>query len=314
MNIAFVWDWTPNIQQTLDWRDGLAAALKELGKRGNTVFVIVPGEEDTTLHHPYFDIAMTTDVVKLVKQIKPNVILHWGDFTRPHAEPLSKLGIPQAICFAGGECPHYTSPYFDHIFVESMVYRERLEEKSYDNVSIAFGTNTELYTPVEQPKVFDTVFPATFAAWKRHELYAQATEGLVSLAVGYMYENHEQECWQTCISHGVAVLPHVSAEALHRIYAASRVCVVPSMSSGGSQRTVLEAMAMNLPLIITDSDKFDYAYGLAFEAEPNSNSIRGFINAILDGQQETNTRDYVLKHWSEQKYADALEAGLEKIL
>lgn len=314
MVIAFLWDWNPELTQTLTWKDGLAAALRQLKQKGHNVFVIIPGDGDVTIKHEYFDIYQTADVVKFIKRLKPNVILHWADMTRPHAQPLRELGIPQAICFAGGEPISYNTPYFDHIFVESEVYKRKFEEEGY-SVSLAFGTNTSLFKPVAQPKLIDTIFPATFAAWKRHELFARATNGLRSVAVGYMYGDHEQECWQVCLANGVAVLPHVSAEALERLYAASRIVVVPSMSSGGSQRTVLEAMAMNIPLVITDSDKFDYARGHgAFEAEPNPESIRGYIDAILDGEHEVNTRDYILANWSENNYADELERGLGMIL
>lgn len=221
-----------------------------------------------------------------------------------------------AICFAGGEAVTYNTPYFDHIFVESEVYKTKLNEAGYDNVSIAFGTNTELFKPVSgQPKLYDTLFPGTFALWKRHQLYAQAVQGLRSLAVGYIYEDHEQECWQDCLKNGVMIMPHVSAETLRYLYAASHVVVVPSLSSGGSQRTVLEAMAMNIPLVVTDSDKFDYARGHGvWEADPTKESIRGIVDVLLDGEPEVDTRRYVLDNWSEFNYAEALEKGLKSIV
>lgn len=317
MRIAFVHDWDVNYQQELDWQDGLAAALHELEKRGHQVdrFVCTDGP-NSSIPNPLGKIYAMHDVVKEVSEIKPDVILHWADFTREHASPLAELGIPMATCFAGGEVDNYNTPLFDHIFVESKVYKEKLNEAGYSNVSIAFGTNTDLFVPITQNKQFDTIFPGTFAAWKRHDLYAHATMGLRSLAVGYIYDNHEQECWEECLKLGTTILPHVSAQVLKYLYAASRICVIPSLSSGGSQRTVLEAMAMNLPLIITDSDKYDYAHdsGKVFVAEPTVESIRGHINAILDGGYEVNTRDYVLEHWSHITYADALEEGLEAIL
>jgi glycosyltransferase involved in cell wall biosynthesis len=135
-----------------------------------------------------------------------------------------------------------------------------------------------------------------------------------ALAVGYMYEDHEQECWQECLRMGVTVLPHASAQVLHRLYAASKVCVITSMSSGGSQRTVLEAMAMNLPLVVTDSDKFDYLTDECFRVEPEAEAIRGAVKALLDGERTINTRQHVLDNWSHLVYADKLEAGLLALL
>lgn len=311
MKIAFLWDWEPLTYQTLTWEDGLAAALKELIKRGNEVAVILPGKEDMIVEHPYFNIAVSSDVVALIKELKPEVILHWADMTRPHAKKLIELNIPQAVCFAGGDPVSYNTDIFQHIFVESQVYEDEFKAKGYP-VSRAFGTNTDLFSPFPQAKLFDTIFPATFATWKRHHLYADATAGLRSLAVGYMYQDHEQECWQECVDKGITVSPHVSHEVLRYLYAASKVCVVPSLSMGGSQRTVLEAMAMDMPVIITDSNRFDFARGRVFEADPTAENMRQMINLALDS--EVNTREYVLNNWSHVQYADALEEGLKSIL
>jgi len=313
MKISFVWDWEPEYYQTLTWQDGLAAALKDLSNR-HTLQILTSGERNV-VNNPYFPIQVSDNIKRDVVLFEPDVILHWADMTRPHVFPLAELNIPMAICFAGGEVITDRTPYFQHIFVESEIYKKRLNDNGYDNVSIAFGTNTELFKPVpKQPKLYDTIFPATFAAWKRHDLYAKAVDGLNALACGYMYQTHEQECWQVCLDHNVQILPHVSAETLKYLYAASKVCVIPSKSEGGSQRTVLEAMAMNLPLIVTDSDKFDYANGHAFQADTTPESIRGYLDALLDGEHEVNTRDFVLEHWSEFNYAKAIEDGLMNIL
>lgn len=305
MRIAFVWDWEPDYYQAMTWRDGLWAALQELKTRGHDVQVFTCGE-----YKVVNDIVFTEDMLSAVNAFNPDVILHWADMTRPHAKKLIDLNVPQAICFAGGDAISYNTDIFHHIFVESQIYEDELRGKGY-SVSRAFGTNTSLFKLLEQPKAFDAIFPATFALWKRHSLYSEATRGLRALACGYMYEDHEQECWQDCVKAGVTVLPHVSAETLHWLYAASKVCVVPTMSMGGSQRTVLEAMAMNLPLVITDSDRFDFARGRAFEADPTAENIRQMIDLALDS--EVNTRDYILENWSEFTYADALEKELLRI-
>jgi len=312
MKISFVWDWEPFYPQTISWLDGLSAALKELRNRGHEVEILTCGEY-REVDNPYHLIKVVPDIKQEVVKYNPDVVLHFGDMTRPNAKPLRELGIPMAICFTGGEPNNYNTYEFKHIFVESEVYK-RAFEKLDCSVSIAFGTNTDLFTPVEQPKLFDTIFPATFAAWKRHDLYAQATRGLRSLAVGHMYSDHEQECWEECVRLGTTVLPYVSGETLRYLYAASKICVVTSMSSGGSQRTVLEAMAMNIPLIVTDSDKFDFTNNEVYRCDPDADEIRSYINAILeDDEHEVNTREYVLKYWSHIQYADALEKGLKEI-
>lgn len=315
MKIFFLWDWNSVDQYTIGWQDGLAAALKELIHRGHHILVVTCGETQHVIEHPYFPITVTKYPDVLCSEFAPDVVLMWGDMTRPNANPILKLGIPMAICFAGGNLFGDNVDYFDHIFVESEVYKETYLEHGHENVSVAFGTNTDLFKPMpEQVKQFDTIFPATFASWKRHELYSAATRGLRSLAVGHIQPNGiDESSWQTCLINGTTVLPHITADGLRYLYAASRICVVTSSSAGGSQRTVLEAMAMNIPLVITESDKFDFAKGLAYEAEPSIESVRGRIDALLDGEHDTNTREYILNNWSHIQYADALEKGLQKI-
>lgn len=311
MKIAFVHDWMVNYQQELDWQDGLSAALKELEKRGHEVGRYVQGHEETFIPNPMGMIRVTRDIPSAVKQQKPDVILCWADMTRQNAPKLATPGIPVAICFAGGNPFGENVDLFDHIFVESKVYLDQYLDRGYKNVSLAFGTNTDLFQPIKQTKIFDTIFPATFAAWKRHNLYAGATNGLKSLAVGYMYDDHEQECWQVCQNNGVAILPHVSAQVLKYLYAASRVCVIPSQSDGGSQRTVLEAMAMNIPVVTCDSDKFDFAGDLIAREKPDSELLRNAIYALLN--IEVNTRNYVLENYSHIQYANEIEKELKKL-
>jgi len=309
MRIAFVHDWPVEWEQEYSWRDGLAAALRELGKR-HELKVLVCAEEDIVIPHPYFPITATVDILGKVLQFTPDVILMWGDCTRPNAEPLSQLKKPMALCFAGGNPFGKTNKYFQHFFVESSVYLNRFHA-SGNSASLAFGTNTELFQPVEATKYFDAIFPATFADWKRHKIFAEATKGLNALAVGYMYMNHEQHCWQECQRAGNLVLPHVSHETLKRLYAASKTCVITSNSQGGSQRTVLEAMAMNIPVIVMeDSDKTtEYVReGGGVVVKPNPLAIKQAIHR--DMGKDWNTRDYILNKWSEFNYADNLEKVL----
>lgn len=309
MRIAFLHDWPIEWGQEYTWRDGLAAAIKILSQRHEVKFW-AQGKKQI-LPHPYFPIYVSDDIVAEVREFNPDKIIIWGDTTRPHAREFAPLNKPMALCFAGGHMDGDATNYIDHYFVESEVYKGRFEAQG-KSVSTAFGTNTELFKPIpEQQKIFDALFPATFALWKRHNLFAEATRDLKACAVGYIYETHEQECWQVCEKAGNLVLPHVSAEALRHLYAASKCVVIPSRSDGGSQRTVLEAMAMDIPVIATgDSDKTtEYVReGGGQIVGANAEEIR---QAILNAKP-INTRDYILSKWSEHKYAEALEQWLLK--
>ena len=271
--------------------------------------------QDYTLYHPYFPIKVSTNIKRDVALFKPDVILMWGDCTRPNAEPVRELGIPMALCFAGGSPEGETQRFFDHFFVESQSYKERFELLGC-SVSTAFGTNTELFTPLPaQQKIFDVCFPATYAGWKRHHIYAEATKDLRSVTAGYIISPDDSIIgWvqQT----GSLALPHVDPQVLRYLYAASKTCCITSLWTGGSQRTVLEAMAMNVPVIaMKDSDKtseYVYEAGQGLVVDPDPEKIH---QAILELREErVNTREFVLEKWSEYKYADALERGLKQLI
>ena len=310
MRVAFIHDWQPDFEQEYTWRDGLAAAIKILSER-HTLKFFTCGKTDFIIPHPYFPIHVSTDLLRDVSHFQPYVLIHWADCTRPNAERLASLGKPMALCFAGGATDSYTARFFDHFFVESEVYKERFIAAG-KSVSTAFGTNTHLFQPIKQAKIFDAIFPATFCEWKRHQLFAKATSTLKACAVGYIQPHgKESHCWTPCVDRGNLVLPHVSAEALHRLYAASKVCVIPSRSDGGSQRTVLEALAMNIPVVVCeDSDKtteyIRQSEGLIVPPDPVA-----IYQAICQSRDKTpNTRDYILKNWSEITYADAINSWI----
>lgn len=324
MRISVIHDWTPDLAQEMSWKDGLAAAIRILSQRYEVKFFTC-GTTEFVLPHEYFPIFVTPSgemMKRRVQEFNPDVILFWSDMTREHIPILKELGKPMAVCFAGGQ-PF--GPYwalFEHIFTESQSYLMAFQNRGFGaQVSTAFGTNTRLFDPAHpmargQFKIFDVCFPATYCDWKRHKLFADAVRGMSVVTAGYMYADHETYCWEAAQGAGALALPHVSAETLRAIYASSKTCVITSHSTGGSQRTVLEAMAMNVPLVVmADSDKtseyvIDAGEGVVVEPEPNA------IRAAIDEMKHrcVNTRDYVLAKWSEQHYADSIIQGLEKIV
>lgn len=312
MKIAVVHDWQPDFQQELDWNDGLANAIKILSEKYEVKFFCEG--TDIVLPHKLFPIHAVSNIPYKVQLFNPDVILVWADGTRPNIPALASLGKPIALAFSGGMSPDENMRLFNHIFVESNSYLEDFKKRGY-SVSTAFGTNEKLFSPYEQPKAFDVIFPATFALWKNHKLFAESVKGLRALAVGYIQPEHESECWKVCEENGVTVLPHVSAEVLKRLYASSRVCVITSESNGGSQRTVLEAMAMNIPLVVSNASEKTTEYvkeaGDGWIVEPNPADVREGIELALKTPVET--RSYILSKWTAQDYADSLEAGLKQI-
>lgn len=326
MRIAFIWDWNNDPIQCMTWKDGLSAAMRILSKKYE-VRMFTLGKHEGVMDHAYFpfymykgeDMKASADLEEAVRAFAPDVILHFADLTRPNARPLSLLGIPMALCFAGGDTAGVTGQYFDLIFIESEVYRARLEVRGHEVIT-AFGTNTELYTPIRLRKHFDVAFPATYCDWKRHRLFSDATEGFRAVAAGFMYDVQERDCYEYPQEHGVLTFPHISAEALKYLYAASKTCVITSRADGGSQRTVLEAMAMNVPVIVmSDSDKTsEYildaqreGYDVGAVVDPNQQDIHRAVDEWRE--RGSNAREYILKHWSHEVYADNLERGLKTL-
>lgn len=326
MRITFVHDWQPDLEQELTQRDGIFAALSELRKRGHDIDFITFSnvEHSYRVPHPLvgwirFCNQEKTDLYDRLVEFKPDVILMWADMTRPNAQICKNFGVPMAICFAGGNTMGPNWPLFDHIFVESTSYLNHFKNTGV-SASVAFGTNSSFFVPLpRQKKTFDVIFPATYCDWKRHHLLAEALrdENFRVVTAGYMYSNQEVEDYQVCQDAGFTVLPHVSASVLKSLYDASKICVIPSHWTGGSQRTALEAMSMNLPVIaMSDSDKtseFVNDSGFGMVVEPNPSEIRKAVKKLISQPVSDSIRSYVLNKWSEKHYADSLESGLEKI-
>lgn len=318
MRILVVHDWEPDPLQALTWKDGLAAAIRELSRRHVVNFITFTREQPFTLPHEYFPINFINPgehAVQVATSFEPDVVLHWADTTREHAEPLSKLGIPMALCFAGGATDNITTQFFDHFFVESLEYLDRFGAGGY-SVSQAFGTNTDLFKPTGQPKLFDVGFPATYCNWKRHDLFTEATKGLRAWCAGFKYGDHEQWCYEVPEKAGVLTLPHVGPEALQTLYNASRCVFIPSLPSGGSQRTVLEAMACNVPVVIVERSKgAEYVLeGGGHVVDPDDvEGIRQVLAEVVAGHG-VDTRGYIMSKWSHLRYADELEMGLKTLL
>jgi len=315
MRIAFLWDWDIVPEQAITWKDGLARAIQILSER-HSVRVFAVGA-DYVLPHEFFPIHVKEHgdgVMAGIIEYAPDVILHWGDMTRPHAKILSSLNIPMAICFAGGATDAENWYRFGHVFVENEEYRKKFDEQGV-SVSIAFGTNTKLYTPITAQKTLDAYFPATFADWKRHNLFTESTRGLRTMCAGYMYPVSERYCWEDTMNAGVLVTSHISAEANRMLMAQTRCVLVTSKNVGGSQRTVLEALAMNTPVIVmSDNIKCaEYLRSVGCEdwiVEPDAKQIRQKIEEI----QPCDTRTRLIGLWDEYAYANELERELLAIL
>lgn len=319
MRIAICWDWGNELEQLITWKDGFAAMFRELGRKADIqVFTqLKRTNERLVVTHEYFPINCSPtymDMEEWVIDWKPDFVLFWADMTRPAIPNLTHM-FPSGILFSGGEPITENTHRFDVIFTESESYLARFRERGL-NAHQAFGTNTEHFKPIEKPKLYDAFFPATFASWKRHNLFAEATKGLRAYACGWKQQT-DTECFEVCERNNVFTTGHLPGNLLPDFYNASSTVVVTSASNGGSQRTVLEAMSCNVPVIVmSDSEKTsEYLRKARYPhliCEPNPEAIRKKI-AEWTGRTP-QTRNWVVENMSEFTWANKVYEEIDKVL
>ena len=304
--LAFVWDFTVTPLELYGWQDGLKAALQRLAFDHDWFVKVIASDK-------------VEEIYEQVEELRPDYVLCWGSLDRPSFAGIRNVA-PDAViglCFAGGGTQHPHLANFDVVFVESATYEEAFKKQGI-NVVRAFGTNDELFSPMPLKKRWVGIYPAAFARWKRHALFAEAL-GQDGLAVGRLLEG-ELECADVCVKHGATIMPQLPYEVLPYLYAQSRFAVITANSHGGSQRTVLEAMAMNIPpIVMADSDKCsEYVQDSGFGrvVEPTVEAIRNAISEMMADKalgKSQSGREYVLSKYSTQGYSDALYLGLTSI-
>jgi glycosyltransferase involved in cell wall biosynthesis len=96
----------------------------------------------------------------------------------------------------------------------------------------------------------------------------------------------------------------------------SHTCVVTADGSGGCQRTVLEAMACNIPVIaMSDSDKtteYIKECGVGSIVETTPEAIRNAVDAWKG--KKVDTRSFIKDNYSEEIYAKKLCDGINSII
>ena len=314
LRLAIANDWYDK-KSAIFWnKDGFLKALHNLREiYGWETKFFKKHERTFEWEHDYVDLSFSPDPKQQILDWKPDAILFFSDLSRPLLGELKDSGIPIAICLTGGTFVDYINVP-NIIFVESQTYFDVLGAKGA-NVMRAFGTNEEIFYPDKRPKIFDAVFPATFANWKRHNLFAEAMEGAPSAVCGW-FQPSEPNCWQVCKDKGVALFHHQLPESVNDLYNMSKTCLITAESVGGSQRTVLEAMACNIPVIVTsDSEKtseYLIASGTGSIIEPDANKLREEVERVKD--TKVTTRDWILENYSSKIYAEQLKKGIESIL
>lgn len=301
LKIQFIWQGIGEKQIYGHWGDGLSAAMKMIEK-GHTVYYREPWE-------PLMDDA--------------DIVLYWeapctfAGKDRENYRKVQAMKKPKILLFAGGPVKREWCESFDLFLVES-----RINEEEFGTLGLpwlrAFGVDTGVMKPEQQPKIFDGIFPSTCAGWKRQGLFAEALKekGLVC----GRWQESDQIGFLMARKHKSVVLPELPYSAVSALYNASWCCVNTSEYWGGGQRVTLEAMACGIPVIVMNDSPKNREYveesGAGIVCDPNPEAIRKAVEEIKNWspEQRSKGRAYVESKWTEKHYADNILKGINQIL
>ena len=296
MNIGFFWQGSSNPTTFLHWNDGLREAMRILEQK-YTVRYKEPWDS-------------LDDV---------DVILYWEapctakGHNAEHYNRIRYADKPRALLFAGGPIEYDTTPGFDMYFVESRINEEEIGALGLPWMR-AFGVNDTVLRPKPSTLVHDAFFQATFADWKRHQLFAEAmgNRGVVAGRV----QDGDRNGYNRAVELGVTILPELSMEGIRDELNKSYCVVNTSSYWGGGQRTTLEAMACNCPVIVMDDSPKNVEYveesGFGKVVPPNVEAIREAV-AEVKTWKRTGGREYIESKWTAQHYADNIDAWLKSL-
>ena len=286
MRICFLVDLPLGIWQ---WDDGLRGAMQILEKEHQICYHL---DGDRHGH-------------------KPDFLFCWGGtLSKTYREGLDWAG-EKALFFAGGPRDNIDElREWDIMYFENEIHTTEARKMGLANCMTAFGTNTEIFYPMKQPKIFDVIYPGAFGLWKRKDLFARAVKGLRALSLGNI-QYHELQCWDVCVESGIAVAGDIPQGRLPFFMAMSKSVVVLPVPEIGGQRTVLEAMAMNIPVIVPNDAPLVVEFaekGGGIIVDPTPEAIR---DAILNVPEDNpKGLEYIKNEMTEQHYADRIKEGL----
>lgn len=269
--IAFVW-WFDKAGWVFDnWRDGLRAAMEEIGKKHKVTWFL-----DKTTPDPEDDY---------------DFILLWDDSNSGFFEQIDNFKCKKGLCLTTMPENIDNLRKVDVVFSESQPVYEAV--RSYGIWTIkAFGTDTDFFRP--DPKVRKDIpyfYPATFSPWKRQDELADL--GSYLYLVGTVQPDGK-DIYDRCTNRGCIIeVGYFPATKIRKMYQRSENVIIPAIH--GSERTCLEAMATDILPVITHPDHVKlYSY------------VKEFKESGL-----VSPREFILKNYSHKVYAANLLKGIE---
>lgn len=268
--IAFVWYWNRASEIMPFWRDGLRAAIEEIGKNRHVGW--------------YLD-----------EQVPPeghyDAILFWGDSECPFFNQLDRYAKEKKGLFLSTMPTNFDNlRKLDVVYCESQPVYEAVRAGGIHAVK-AFGTDTSFFTPAPDTveRDIEYFYPATFSPWKRQSSIAHLGSKL--LCVGTVQPDGEGEL-KACKNNGVHIeIGYFPVEKIRDYYRRAKNVPIPAIH--GSERTCLEAMAMNILPDVNRENAKTYSYIEEFQKSGH-----------------LFPRDFVVANYSHVIYAKNILKGL----
>lgn len=272
LRIACVWWWERAGEIWTNWRDGYRAAWEEISKKHEINWFL-------DKHFP--DPSEDWDFVWF-----------WDDSNSSFFQLVDNYKCRKGMSLSTNPQDYDNLKKLDVVFCESDPIMELVRPHGIRTIK-AFGTDTKFFSPNELiEKDIPYFYPATFSPWKRQSDIAYLSSDL--LCVGTVQPDGKKEL-QTCIDAHVKIEEgYFPAEKIRDYYRRAKKVIIPAIH--GSERTVLEAMSMNVPVEVTDF---------------HNQKARSYIQEFEASDFES-TRDFVLANYSEKKFAEQLLKGIER--
>lgn len=291
--IAFIW-WFDRSSEVFDnWRDGLRGALEIIDKKKD---YSISYYLDKTLPDPgEFD-----------------YLMFWSSTQEEYFDHLDKYKEKKGLCLTTD--PHSidnlkkmdavfceSQPIFDVVeshgtesYYETNEKTGQYEQKTrpFYKTILAFGTDTDFYKPdPKKKKDIPYFYPATFSPWKRQDEIADLASDLYLVGT---IQPDGLDIYNRCINKGCNIeVGYFPANKIRNMYQRAVEVVIPAIH--GSERTVLEAMAINIkPVVIHPTNKRTYSY------------IKEYDESGLE-----TPREFILKNYSHKIYAKRLLEGID---
>lgn len=267
MSIGVVWFWDRASEIWDNWRDGYRAAFEVIAKDHKVDWFLDKKLPDKGYDYIHVWDDSNSQALRLVRPLAPKIGLSLT--TDPHNFENMRLA--------------------DVIFAESDPVVEAVRRQGL-RVIKAFGTDTDYFYPKDCEKDIEYFYPATFSPWKRQDELSYLGDKITMIGT---IQPDGQEIYEKCKASGCKIeVGYFPVEKIRDYYWRTKQILIPAVH--GSERTVLEAMSMNIPVQITH-----------IEVNRRADSY------IKEQHQSGLTpRDFTIKNYSHEVMAKNLLRGI----